>query len=132
VSGTSLLDGRELDVAEALGAAVVGVGGQADTQDGTLLAEDITESVLGGTEGQVANEESVALGAGGVTEALGTALGTVTLLLVVLATSGVVQVDGTAIELGTLLGLEGLGSIGSAGVLDVTEAIGEARIRIWL
>jgi hypothetical protein len=130
VSGTSLLDGGELDVTEALGAAIVRVGGQTDTKDGTLLTEDVTESILGGAEGQVANEESVALGAGRVTKALGTGLSTLaaTLLLVVLAANGVVQVDGTAIELGTLLGLEGLGGIGSVGVLDVTEAMKEMRI----
>jgi hypothetical protein len=130
VSVASLIDGRELDVAEALGAAIVGVGGQTDTQDGTLLTEDVTESILGGAEGQVANEQSVALGAGRVTVALGTGLGTVTTLLVVLAASGVVQVDGTAVDLDTLLGLEGLGGIGSVGILDVTEAVGKRRISI--
>lgn len=121
----SLIDGRELDIAEALGAAVVGVGGQTDTQDGTLLTEDVTEGILSGAEGQVANEESVALGAGRVAEALGTVLGTVTAtrLVLVLAASGVVQVDRTTINLGTLLGLVGLGGIGSVGVLNVTEAI---------
>jgi hypothetical protein len=128
VSGASLIDGGELDVTEALGTAIIGVGGQTDSQNGTLLTEDITESILGGAEGEVANEQSVALGAGGVTEALGTGLSTLTLLLVVLAASGVVQVDGTAVNLGTLLGLEGLGGIGSVGVLDVTESVGRGRI----
>jgi hypothetical protein len=130
VSGASLIDGRELDVTEALGTAIVGVGGQTNSQNGTLLAEDITESILGGAEGQVANEQSVALGAGRVTEALGTGLSTVTatLLLVVLAANGVVQVDGTAVNFGTLLGLEGLGGIGSVGVLDITESAGKGRI----
>jgi hypothetical protein len=128
VSGASLIDGGELDVTEALGTAIIGVGGQTDSENGTLLTEDITESILGGAEGEVANEQSVALGAGGVTEALGTGLSTLTLLLVVLAASGVVQVDGTAVNLGTLLGLEGLGGIGSVGVLDVTESVGRGRI----
>jgi hypothetical protein len=125
VGGASLIDGGELDVAEALGAAVVRVGGQTDTQDGTLLTEDVTEGILCGAEWQVANEQSVALGAGRVTEALGTVLGTVTAtrLVLVLAASGVVQVDGTTVNLGTLLGLEGLGGIGYVSVLNVTEAI---------
>lgn len=130
MSGASLIDGGELDVTEALGTAIVGVGGQTDSENGTLLAEDVTESILGGAEGQVANEQSVALGAGRVTVALGTSLSTVmtTLLLVVLAASGVVQVDGTAVKLRTLLGLEGLGGIGSVGILDVTESVGKGSI----
>lgn len=123
VSGLSLFDGAELDVAEALGAARLGVSGQADAQDGTLLGEHVTESILGSAEGQVADEESVGLGAGLVTVLAGASLGAVTTLLLVLAASGVVQVDSTAVKVGTLLGLVGLGGIGSVGVLNVAETV---------
>lgn len=122
VSLASLLNRRVLDVAKALGAARLGVGGQTDTQDASLLGENITESILGGTERQVANKEGVTLRAGLVTIVASTSLSTVTaLLLLGLASSSVVQVDGTAINLGTLLGLHGLGSISRVGVLNVAK-----------
>jgi hypothetical protein len=130
VGGLGLLNGRELNVTEALGAAGLLLGGQTDAEDAALGTEDLVESILSGTERKVANEEGVALGAGLVTVRTGTGLNTVTTLLVVLAASGVVKVDGTAVEVGTLLGLHGLSGIGSVGELDVAEATGAARLTV--
>ena len=80
--------------------------------------------ILVGAEGKVADEQSVALGAGLVTEATGTVLRTVVALaLVVGRTLGrVVQVDGAAVDLLALLVLIGLGGIDSAGELDIAES----------
>lgn len=130
VGSLGLLDGAVLNVAEALGATRLGVGRQTDTDNAAGLTEAVTESVLGGTEGQVADEQSVAGGAGGVTERAGPVLGTVTLLLVVLAASSVVKVDGAAIELRALLSGHSLDGIGSVGVLDVAETAGAARLTV--
>jgi hypothetical protein len=130
VGGLGLINGRELNVTEALGAAGLLLGGQTDAEDAALGTEDLVESILSGAERKVANEESVALGAGLVTVRTGTGLNTVTTLLVVLAASGVVKVDGTAVEVGTLLGLHGLSGIGNVGELDVAEATGAARLTV--
>jgi hypothetical protein len=130
VGGLGLINGRELNVTEALGAAGLLLGGQTDAEDAALGTEDLVESILSGTERKVANEEGVALGAGLVTVRTGTGLNTVTTLLVVLAASGVIKVDGTAVEVGTLLGLHGLSGIGSVGELDVAEATGAARLTV--
>lgn len=129
VGSLGLLNGGVLNVTEALGATGLGVSGQTDAQDATLLSEDITQSILSSAEGQVANEQSVGGGAGLVTVGTGTSLGTVT-TLVVLAGSGVIEVDGTAIKLGTLLGLEGLDGISNLGELSVTETAGAARFTV--
>jgi hypothetical protein len=129
VSSLGLLNGGVLDVTETLGAARLGVSGQADAKDTTVLTEGVTESILGSAEGKVANEESVGGRAGGVTEGAGTVLGALALGLVVTG-DGVVKVDGTAIEIGTLLSFHSLGGIGSVGVLDVAETAGAARLTV--
>lgn len=129
VGSLGLLNGGVLNVTEALGATGLGVSGQTDAQDATLLSEDITQSILSSAEGQVANEQSVGGGAGLVTVGTGTSLGTVT-TLVVLAGSGVVQVDGTTIKLDTLLGLEGLDGISNLSELSVTETTGAAGFTV--
>jgi hypothetical protein len=129
VSSLGLLNGGVLDVTETLGAAGLGVSGQADAEDTTVLTEGVTESILGSAEGKVANEESVGGGAGGVTEGAGTVLGALALGLVV-AGDGVVEVDGAAIDIGTLLSGHSLGGIGSVGELDVTETAGAARVTV--
>jgi hypothetical protein len=130
VSGLGLINGSELDVAEALGAAGLLLSRQTDAEDTALGTEDLMKSILSGAERKVANEESVTLGAGLVTVRTGTSLNAVTTLLVVLTASGVVKVDGTAVEIGTLLGLHGLGGIGSVGELNVTEATGAAGLTV--
>jgi hypothetical protein len=66
VGSLSLLDGGELNVTEALGAAGLLLGRKTNAEDGTLGTEDLVESILSGAEGKVTNEESVALRAGRV------------------------------------------------------------------
>lgn len=130
VSSLGLLDGGELDVTEALGATGLLLSGETDTEDGTLGTEDLVESILSGAEGKVTNEESVALGAGGVTEGASTVLGAVSTGLGSGAGSSVVKVDGTAIEVGTLLGVHGLNGIGSVDELNVSETAGAAGLTV--
>lgn len=130
VSSLGLIDGSELDVTEALGAAGLLLSGETDTEDGTLGTEDLVESILSGGEGKVTNEESVALGAGGVTVGASTVLGAVSTGLGSGAGSGVVKVDGTAIEVGTLLGIHGLNGIGSVDELNVSESAGAAGLTV--
>ena len=128
MGGLGLLNGRVLDVTETLGTTRLGVGGQTDTQNGALLSEDITETVLSSAERKVTNEQSVGLGASRVAEVAGTLLGTVVTTL--LAGSGVVQVDSTVVNLSALLGLVGLGGIGSVGELNVSESTGATRVTV--
>jgi hypothetical protein len=120
----SLVNRRELHVTEALGAARLGVGGQTDSNNGTRLTEELRDGVLVGAEGDVANEQGVALGAGLVTEVTSASLSAVLVVVVVglgRAASGVVEVDLAAIDLSVLLGRVSLGSIRSADVLDITK-----------
>lgn len=119
-----LVNRRELHVSETLGAARLGVGRQTDAQDATLLTEDLGQRVLVGAEGDVADEQSVTLRAGLVTERTGTSLGAVlaTSSVVGWATAGVIKVDLAAIELSVLLLGVGLGGIGAVGELDVAES----------
>jgi hypothetical protein len=60
-----------------------------------------------------------------VTEVTSASLSAVLVIVVVVvigrAASGVVEVDLAAINLGVLLGVVSLGSVGSADVLDITE-----------
>lgn len=130
VSSLGLINGGELDVTEALGATGLLLSGETDTEDGTLGTEDLVESILSGAEGKVTNEESVALGAGGVTEGASTVLGAVSTGLGSGAGSSVVKVDGTAVEVGTLLGVHGLNGIGSVDELNVSESAGAAGLTV--
>ena len=119
-SSLGLLDRAELDVSETLGGTGVAVGGQGDTSDLAVLAESLANALVGGVEGEVANEEGVAGSTALVAELLG-ASGT--LVLVLLAGLAEVDVQGAAIEVGvveSLLG--GLRSVGG-GELNVTEAV---------
>lgn len=120
----SLINRGELHVTEALGAARLGVGGQTDSNNGTRLTEELGDGVLVGTEGNVADKQGVALRAGLVTEVTSASLSAVLIVVVVVvgrAASGVVEVDLATINLGILLGVVSLGSVGSADVLDITE-----------
>jgi hypothetical protein len=121
----SLINRGELYVSEALGAARLGVGGQTDSNNGTRLTEELGDRVLVGTEGDVADKQGVTLRAGLVTEVTSASLSAVLVIVVVVvigrAASGVVEVDLAAINLGVLLGVVSLGSVGSADVLDITE-----------
>lgn len=129
MSGLGLLNRAVLDVTETLGTAGLGVSRQTDAEDTTVLAEAVTQSVLRGAEGKVTDEQSVTSGTSLVTERAGTVLGTVT-ILVVLTSSGVVKVDGTAVNISTLLSGHSLGGIGSVGELNVTETTGATRVTV--
>jgi hypothetical protein len=130
VSSLGLINRSELNVTEAFGATGLLISGETDAEDGTLGTEDLVESILSGAEGKVANEEGVALGAGRVAVRASTVLGAVSTGLGGLTGSGVVEVDGTAVKIGTLLGIHGLDSIGSAVELDVTETAGAASLTV--
>lgn len=119
---TGFIDRGELDVAEALGAAGLLVGGQADGHDGAVLGEGLADHVLVSAEGDVADEESVGLGGLGVAEVLGALLDT---LVVVAgrARLGEVDVDVAAVDLGTLLSSKSLGSILGGGEVNVAVTV---------
>ena len=121
----SLVDGGVLHVTETLRTARLGVGWQTDAHDTAAGAEHLVDGVLIGAEGEVAHEQRVALGAGLVTERAGTSLHAVlvTLLVVGWATTGVVEVDLAAVDLGVLLGCHGLGRVDSVGELDISESV---------
>lgn len=121
----SLVNGRELDVTETLGAARLRVGGKTDAHNVTAGTEHLVNGVLVGAEGQVTNEQSLAFGASLVTERASAGLGAlaaVALVLVGGTTSSVVEVDLTTIKLGVLLGRIGLGGVDGVVVLDVSES----------
>lgn len=106
-----LLDGRELDVTEALGLARLAVGGKTDRKDLTALGKGAAEIVLSGSEGQVADEKGVgSLTSRGVVEGLGLLLG---------ARLGKVNTDGTAVNLLAGKGQSSLGTLGG-GKVDVS------------
>lgn len=117
-SGLSLLDSGELNVSEALGGTSVTVGGERDTGNLAVLAESLANGVVGGVEGEVSNEQSVAGSAALVTELLGASS---TLVLVLLAGLAEVDVQSTTVKVGIVEGLLGrLRSVGGCE-LNVTE-----------
>lgn len=88
------------------------------------MTEELRDRVLVGTEGDVADKQGVALRAGLVTEVPSAGLGAVLVVVVVVggwAASSVVEVDLATINLGVLLGVVSLGSVGRVDVLDITE-----------
>lgn len=119
-SSSSLLGGLEVDIAEALGVAGVAVSGERHAGDGTVLAEVLRDDLVGGVEGDVANEESVARSATLVTIAAGTVTGTIGL---VLARGAEVDVHLAAIELVLVhLSLGLLGRLGRSE-FNIAESI---------
>lgn len=102
------------------------VSGKSNAGDGSNLGEELTDGVLVNVERQVTDEESIALGAEGVTVSLG-AVGSTTLGVgISRASVGVVEVEGTAVELETLHGLVGLGAALRVVEVDVTETTAAA------
>ncbi|KKA17256.1 hypothetical protein T310_8982 [Rasamsonia emersonii CBS 393.64] len=119
---TRLIDGGELDVAVAFGTSRLRIGRQSDAHDFTLVLELLADRILVGAEGDVANEQGVALGAGLVTKGFGPSLSLLLGITVVGVTGfSKVQVDLATINLGILLALVGLFGIGSVGELDIAE-----------
>jgi len=121
-SSLGLVDRAELDVTEALGGAGLAVGGQTDAVDAAELGEVAGQGVGGGVEGNVADEQG-----GGrsalllVTEGVGAGTDLVLVVAAVAVVSGGAEValEGTAVEVGTVLGVEGLGGGIDVGELDV-------------
>ena len=98
------------------------VGGKSDAGNLSDLAEELTDGILVNVERQVADKESVALGAEGVAVSLGAVGSTALGVGIGRASVGVVEVEGTAVELETLHGLVGLGATLRVVEVDVTEA----------
>jgi hypothetical protein len=126
-SSGSLVSGREVDVAETLESTGLTVGGQRDTRDVTVLLESLLDDLVGAVEGEVTKEEGVAGSRALVTELVGAVESLVGGLL---AGSGEVDIEGTAIELVSHHLLLGGGSSGSIVELDVAEALGAASLAV--
>lgn len=107
------------------------VGRQANAGDLGNLAEESVDSVLVGVERQVTDEQSLGLGANGVTVLLGAVLGT---SLVVAVAGGLlareVDVHGAASEVLSLGGLESGGSGLRVAEVDVAEATAAASLLV--
>lgn len=125
-----LLGAGELDVSVTLGGAGVTVGGNADGVDGTVLAEVAGKAVLGGVERKVAGEESGRGNALLVAVLCGTVVGAVATILLGLTRRAEIDSQGTAIELDTVLGVEGLDSGIDVGKLNVGETLGATRVGV--
>lgn len=89
-----------------------------------MLLESLTDNVLVGVEGKISDEQGRALGAGLVTVRASTRLSLVTgsALLGSVTGFGVVEVDGTVVNLSVFLGFVGSLGAGSVDVFDVTES----------
>lgn len=106
------------------------VSGQAQVLDLSGIGEESSDNFLVSLERQVADEESVALGAGGVTVLLGAVASTSTSIVVGGARLGEVNVHSAALELITLhLLVRGLASLVAAEV-DVAEALGSLELTV--
>lgn len=117
-SSLGLLDVGELNVSETLGGTSLTVGGKRDTGNLAVLAESLTDGLVGRVEGEVSDEQSVAGSAALVTELLGAGG---TLVLVLRAGLAEVDVQGTAVEVRVVKSLLGrLSSVGGCE-LNVTE-----------
>jgi hypothetical protein len=91
--------------------------------------EGLADDVLISFERQIPHKESVRGGVGRIAVLLGTVIGTVPWGGVV-AGGSEVNVSDAAINLSTLLSIEGSSSINGLGKLDVSEALGAARISV--
>lgn len=126
-SSGSLLSGREVDVAETLEGTGLTVGGEGDTGDVAVLLESLLDDLVRAVEGEVTEEEGVAGSRALVAKLVGAVEGLVGRLL---AGSGEVNVEGTAIELVSHHLLLGGGSSGSIIELNVTETLGAAGLAV--
>lgn len=122
-----VLNGVEGDIAEALGAAIIGVGGQTDAGNLADLTEEVADGVLVNVERKVTNEECVALGADAVTVLLGTIVGTIARGRVSRLSIGVVEVNGATLNLLALHSLVRLGARLRVIEIDVAEAAAATR-----
>ncbi len=106
------------------------VGRQTNAGNLGNLAEELADSILLSVEGQVTDEESLALGAESVTVALGTVGGAVTGLGLGRLGVGVVEVEGTAVNLLALHSLVRLGGRLGVAKVDVAETTAAASVLV--
>lgn len=106
------------------------VGRQTDAGDLGNLTEEVADSILLSVEGQVTDEQSLALGAESVTVTLGTVGGAVTGLGLGRLGVGVVEVEGTTVNLLALHSLVGLGGRLGVAKIDVAETTAAASVLI--
>lgn len=129
-SGLGLIDAAELNIAKTLGVTGVDVGGETNAQDGAVVSKDFLDLILGSVEGEVTDEEGVGGRAALVAELAGAVLLTIGTAGIVLASVGKVNVQLTAIELAALLGGMSLDGVSIVDELNITEALGAARVTV--
>jgi hypothetical protein len=117
-SGSSLLDGAELNITEALALSSLLVGWNADVLDVTETLESGGKSVLISLESKVGNENGIRW-LGALVSILGAALSGVWSWR---ARSRKVDVQVATVELSTVAGLKGLLSLLMGVELNVTES----------
>lgn len=118
-SSFGLVDRAKGDITETLGGTSLTVSRQADAHDRSMRSECLGNILLSAVKGEVAKEQCV----GRLAELVSIGLATVVGRLVVIAASvGKVNIQGTAIELSALLGGIGFGGIGGVNELDITES----------
>lgn len=127
-SGSCLLLGTEVDIAEALDGASVAICGQRDASDVAILGEDLLDALVGAVERKVTEEQGVAGSATLVTVLVGTIIGLASVRL--LAGGAEVDVQLAAIELVLVhLGLS-LRGISNLSELNVSEALGATSLAV--
>lgn len=98
------------------------VGREANAGNLSNLSKEFADSLLVNIEGQVTDEEGIALRANNITVFLGTVVGTSLRVSISRLGVGVVKVEGTTIEFLTLHGLVGLGGRLVVFKVNVSEA----------
>lgn len=122
-SALRLIDGAEANVTEALGHAILRLGGQGNTGDGAVLLEELGDAVGGSVEGQVADEEGVGGPVGRIAVPLGAVVGAVPGVLAFRTRSAEVKVERAAIEVRALLSVESSSSSLNTLELNITESV---------
>lgn len=125
-----ILDRVEGNVAEALEVTSLHVGGETDARDLASVAEEGVDGVLVDVEGEVADEESVGLGAQGITVGLSAVIGTLTGVGLGGTSIGVVKVQGTTVNLLALHGLVGSDASLGGTEVNVAEATAAASVLV--
>lgn len=105
------------------------IGWKSDVLDLAVGTESLAEHILIGLERNVADEKGVGFGVLGVTVGLGAGIGTL-LWRGVVTWCREVDIGLTTINQCTLLGLESGSGVGRVGKLDVSEALGAARLAV--
>lgn len=106
------------------------VGWDAQALDGSDLIEELGDRVLIDIEGEVADEEGVALGANNVTVLASTLSSAGGRSRVSVGLAGEVETHVAALELGAVLLIVGLLGVLRSVEVDVTEAAGAARVLV--